>query len=413
MSRRFPHACSVLLVFVLCSTTMASEPAPTDLFDHHWQRPLPEQGEPPPGFTALEASLDARSCAVCHPQQYLDWQQSRHRQTLQAGLLWQFQLLTEASANRCLDCHAPLAEQKALLAGETGWSVTAAKPSAAHIPADLHRQGLTCAACHLRKHVRYGPEHRAGLRGDEAGLAHGGFTTHPDFRDSRFCAGCHQFPEDGARLNGKLRQDTYNQWLASEYAERDIHCQDCHMPNRRHHWHGVNSREGVLQALRIDLTSRQDEAGQLHWQLRLANVGAGHHFPAYMASRFDVRLHLLDDSEGEEVELLHHIIQWRGDDGLRQELFDHRLPAGASLERAGTVPLAGREGAALSLRIDATPKEHYERLYRQMLQLPDSLSATGRELLELALQEAVATRYRVIETRITAGEGFLHDGSDH
>ena len=74
---------------------------------------------------------------------------------------------------------------------------------------------------------------------------HGGFTVSKAFEDSRFCAHCHQFPDDGPRIAGKLQEDTYQQWLASDYARQDAGkqtCQSCHMPDRKHLWRGIHDR---------------------------------------------------------------------------------------------------------------------------------------------------------------------------
>ena len=38
----------------------------------HWLLPVPEQGAPPAGWSAAEASLDPALCGTCHPQQLAD-----------------------------------------------------------------------------------------------------------------------------------------------------------------------------------------------------------------------------------------------------------------------------------------------------------------------------------------------------
>src|SRR2546426_5119071 len=40
----------------------------------------------------------------------------------------------------------------------------------------------------------------------------------PAFLRSEFCQSCHQFTADGFALNGKLLENTYNEWKASRFA---------------------------------------------------------------------------------------------------------------------------------------------------------------------------------------------------
>ncbi len=99
----------------------------------------------------------------------------------------------------CLRSHAPLAEQAdALVADLQAGSVIEWR----------YTQGLVCAARHLlRNQVVYGPPRRSAI-GGMGKLPHGGFKERDGFADSRFCAVCHQFDEDGYVLNGKLLENT-------------------------------------------------------------------------------------------------------------------------------------------------------------------------------------------------------------
>jgi len=117
---------------------------PVELFlANHWAEPIPPQGPPPNGFSVLEASLSPQACGQCHAQQYEAWRTSLHSRTVGPGLLWQLALMDQAQANRCFRCHAPLAEQKALLAIEHGWLGASAPPATcATIVASARRHGL-------------------------------------------------------------------------------------------------------------------------------------------------------------------------------------------------------------------------------------------------------------------------------
>lgn len=390
--------------FLMPPTGQGSPASVEHFLDGHWGFPLEPQGMPPDHFSLAEASLDAASCAQCHAQQHEDWQTSRHSHTMNAGIRWQFHVFSQAESNTCMNCHAPLAEQKALVAQELGWPNAPQAEAPDHIAPDLHRQGLTCAACHVRGHERFGPESRVGLRGDEDGLPHDGFSPQPAFSDSRFCAACHQFPEDGPRLNGKLRQDTYNEWRRSEFAARGVNCQTCHMPERRHLWRGISDAGMVRRAVAVDLAGDAAGDGRMDLYLSIANVGAGHHFPAYMVPRVDVRLLLLDPDDRVRAELLRHVIQWRSSVDLTTEHFDTRLPSGESVDLTARARVPeDPQGWSLVLTMDVAPKEHYERMYRDMLGRAGEWDSMTVDLLRVAMAEAARTRYRAIEERVPLG----------
>ena len=359
--------------------------------DRHWQHPLTAQGEPPPQRPALEASLDAASCGECHAEQYRDWRGSRHAHTMNAGILWQFDIFSQAESNQCMQCHAPLAEQKALVAIEQAWQGRPEAPRPGYIPAGLHHQGVTCAACHVRGHVRHGPA-AAGA----AAAAHEGFVASAAFGDSRFCSTCHQFPEDGPRLNGKLRQDTYNEWKASRYAAEGVGCQQCHMPDRRHQWRGISDPEMVRSALTVDLRAEPQDDGQVQVLARVINSGAGHLFPTYLVPRVDVRL-WLEDPQGAQSLLGEHIIQWRASLDLERELFDQRLGVDEAVVIEQTLPLPAESGWRVRLAVDVAPKEHYEQVYRDMLRQEQLLEPGTLAQLYQAIEEAEASRYRALE----------------
>lgn len=369
--------------------------------DRHWAFPLLPQGSVPSGFASMERALDAASCGECHANQYQDWKTSRHSQTMNAGIRWQFDVFSQADSNKCMDCHAPLAEQKALVALDHGWPNAPALGRPDYVPPDLHRQGLTCAACHVRAHARYGPQHRLGLSGAEEGLPHGGFRPSPAFSDSRFCAACHQFPEGGPRLNGKLRQDTHNEWLRSAFAEQGVSCQDCHMPDRRHLWRGISDPDAVRSALAIDLQGESAGGDDIELKLDIANVGAGHHFPTYMVPRIDVYLDLLDPEGKVSASLIHHVIQWRASVDLAQEKFDTRLAAGETVSLTHRLRVPEGPGWSLELRLDVAPKEHYERMYADMMRQADLMDPMTLGVLRTAISEAHQSRFRAVQEQVS------------
>jgi hypothetical protein len=369
----------------------------TDFLQRHWQDPLPAQGDPPAQFSPLEASLDPKSCGVCHPAQYRDWQTSLHSHTIGPGILWQFDLMSQADANKCMRCHAPLAEQKALLAQERHWPAAPSAKPPAYVPNDLAHQGLVCAACHVRKHQRFGPPPLPGKPGPSALGPHGGFTISNAFADSQFCAVCHQFPADGPRLNGKLREDTYAQWRDSRFAKQGVTCQTCHMPERRHLWQGIHSPEMVRQAVDVKLEVTAQSVSTGHVQAVITNVGAGHDFPTYMVAKIYIMLDLVSPDGQRSKSLAQHTIGWDVNTDITHENFDTRLTPGARLDLATDFALPAERGWRVRLRMSVAPGEHYERTFASMLEHKQQLKPTTIQTLTAALAEARAARFIALE----------------
>ena len=358
----------------------------------HWQRPIAAQGAVPEGFTPREGSLAPADCGSCHPRQWEDWQNSLHSRTVGAGLMWQLHLMNQQQANRCLDCHAPLAEQKALLAMRFAWPGAPSAPVPAYVPDDLDTQGLICAACHVRKHQHFGPPPRG--KPAAAPLPHGGFTAHEAFSDSRFCAACHQFPEDGPRVNGKLQEDTYAQWLASPAAAAGRQCQDCHMPDRRHLWRGIHDPEMVRGSADADLALTTVD-GRTRVTALLSNRDVGHLFPTYMVPKVVMTLRA-ERKDGEVKTLAQSVIGWQVNVDLNREIADNRIAPGDSHRLEAWLD---DEVESVVLDVDVIPREHYERMFEQMLEQADSLPEAALDQLKTAYAEARATRYRLLSHR--------------
>lgn len=382
-------AAAVALLALIATYALVPLPAAKDPVERflaaHWSDPIAPQGDPPAGFSAIEASLGPQACGACHVEQHRDWETSLHRRTMGPGILWQFAVFPPEQANRCLRCHAPLAEQKALVARDHGWPNAPATPPPAYVPDDLHRQGLVCAACHVRAHRRFGPPARA----PSGTSAHGGFEPSTAFGDSRFCATCHQFPPDGPSLNGKLLENTYEEWRASAAAGAGQTCQSCHMPGRRHLWRGIHDRDTVAAALARELRIERTSAERARVVARVENVGAGHRFPTYLVPKVYVRVRSVSGA-GAQV-LAQHVIGRTADVDLARETADTRLAQGEAVTLAAElVPDARTE---IALEIDVAPAEHYERMFEAMLARYPDLAPAARAQLAQALDEARASRY--------------------
>ncbi|HYA37374.1 MAG TPA: hypothetical protein VEI74_03770 [Candidatus Methylomirabilis sp.] len=363
----------------------------------HWANPLPPQGAPPAQFSPLEASLAPEACGQCHVQQYHDWRDSLHRRTVGPGLLWQFHMMDQQAANACMRCHAPLAEQKALMALERGWSGVPSPPPPSYVPPNLHREGLVCAGCHVRAHQRFGPPPRNPSTANPP--PHGGFHPNAAFEDSRFCAVCHQFPESGSRLNGKLLENTYEEWRNSLPGRAGQTCQSCHMPDRRHLWRGIHDPQMTARALTVAIDLYERDREHMLVQASITNTGAGHYFPTYVVPEIVFTLRLIDPAGRRQGEIAHTVVARRANVELTQERFDHRIRSGETRILSGVVKRPAGAGWSIELDMAVAPGAHYHRSFRYALEHVSHMKPDTRKLLQQALRQVDAARYQVTLAR--------------
>jgi hypothetical protein len=317
------------------------------------------------------------------------------------GILWQLRTMDQHKGNDCLRCHAPLAEQKALLALERGWANAPVSPPPAWIPGDLHLRGLVCAACHVRRHERFGPQPRADALAlpADARRPHGGYTAQAAFSDSRFCSPCHQFPPDGRSVNGKLLENTYQEWLGSRHAREGRQCQSCHMPDRRHLWRGIHDREMVRGALHREVRIKRVDAERIAVTVVLANRDAGHYLPTYVVPKIFVNVYVR--GPGGQILVGQHRIGRTLNVALDEEVSDTRLAPDGRHEMSFDVRVAPGEWR-VKVRVEVAPGEHYERMFADMRRRNPDLDEETRRMLDEALARAVNARYYLDELEATA-----------
>jgi hypothetical protein len=393
--------CWIALVLIACDRISGKDKEQTDVSEFitgHWPAVLPPQGNPPTAYSPQEASLGPQDCGQCHVAQFEQWQTSLHSHTMGAGIQWQLQLMPQQQGNKCLRCHAPLAEQKALVALQQHWPNAPADMPPAWVPPDLANAGLVCASCHVRRHQRFGPPPRQVITGE---LPHGGFTVSQAFQDSRFCAACHQHQEQDKppRINGKLQVDTWAQWQQSPQAARGEQCQGCHMPDRQHLWRGIHDPDMTRQALAVQLVVNRSAEKSVSVEAILQNRGAGHYFPTYMVPKIELVFSLRQRNSDVEKVFHRYVIGWQVNVALTAEQFDTRIPAGETVHLqlpSLRLPEADAEWD-VQLTLDVAPREHYERTFRQSLKNADKLPAQTLTALRQALREAEATHYRLLQ----------------
>ena len=379
----------------------AAAPSVEAFIARHWRTPLAAQGPAPARFSPVEASLAPEACATCHPAQFADWRTSVHARAMGPGVAGQLvEMLTSAPADAlgCHTCHAPLAEQRPLLGGREGHAQNPAFDGA------LRAQGLVCAGCHVRAHERFGPPRRDGSLASGApreSLPHGGVTRTPAFLAAEFCRGCHQFTRDGFALNGKLLENTYEEWRASRFAREGVQCQDCHMPDRRHVWRGIHDPEMVRSGLTI--AARLDGAGverdgTVSATLRVTSTRVGHAFPTYVTPRVIVRGELVDAGgaaiAGSRME---RIVAREVALDLSREIRDTRLLPGRSVElryrRRVDV-----DTARLRFTVIVEPDAFYEKFFETLL---SQGAGTGTAQLREALEDTRRSPFTIFDESLS------------
>lgn len=335
--------------------TAAAAPADTATAPAYWRTPVPAQAGP----------LAAATCAGCHAAQFRDWSGARHAIAMSPGV-WAQMRDDPGLAGNCLSCHAPLHEQQ-----DDDF---------------LMSDGVSCAACHARGGQRVGPPVRAETLAPLVGRfpsPHGTTVVRDFFEQSDFCAHCHQFgPGEGPAPNGKLLENTVEEWRVSRAAREGKTCQTCHMPDRRHLFRGIHDAETVRAGVRWAFETRRG-AGGVEVQLSLTNTDTGHAFPTYTVPEVWLRIEAVNQfgvgALVAEKLIGRHVVS---QGGVWRELSDTRLlqDQTATLTHTGPLPpgtraLAGsvivRPDAyhvrSLTGHLRATTSDASKRMYAQAL----------------------------------------------
>jgi len=381
-------ACVAVGLLAVGTAALGAESV-ADFVRRHWAAPIPRQGPPPAGWSALESALVPEACGTCHPVQYNDWRTSVHAASMApgiAGQLVEMEAAARGSTLECHLCHAPLAEQSPMIRTRSGFDANRAFDSV------LRGRGVVCAACHVRGHQRFGPPRRDGSLSSavpRAKLPHRGVTRTPAFLSSEFCRGCHQFTANGFALNGKLLQDTYAEWRASRFARESVQCQDCHMPDRRHLWRGIHDQAMVASGLEITVMPENPRlvvGRDFTVTLEVRNARVGHAFPTYVTPRVVLRAELLDPTRPMAGSRREVVIAREVALDLSREISDTRLLPGQSARLLYTGHV-DRSDRRLRLSVIVEPDAFYTGFFEALLaqgagrgetQIREALEATRR-----------------------------------
>jgi hypothetical protein len=325
--------------------TLRLRPLPeADHEEYQWVDPAPDPERP-------------QNCANCHAALYREWSASGHARSAsgrhfrglyegadwdgRGGVGWGLLAQHPDGAGVCSSCHAP--------------AVRDDDPGAL----DLRRlsgtalQGVHCDYCHKVQQVGDGV----------LGLSHGRFNLRllrpgpgeqlffgplddvdrgedsfsPLYRDSRYCASCHEGVVFGVPV-----YTTYSEWLDSPARRQGLQCQNCHMaptgrltnfaPGRgglerdpatlANHRFFDGGRDAMLRrCLSCDAELRRGPGG-VEAEVRLRVEGAGHRVPTGYIDRQLILVAEAVDAGGREL----------------------AAEEGPTLPAAVGKPLAGRQG---------------------------------------------------------------------
>lgn len=314
--------------------------------EYEWVDPSPNKAE-------------LHNCANCHAEVYREWSHSAHARSatgrrfrnLYEGSDWHgnanvgWGLLTQYpdGAGVCTSCHAPTAPP--FVPPQNGGGIEGGLRQVRGVA----EHGVHCDYCHKIESVA----------GGTIGLTHGRFNLRllrpsegqiffgalddvdrgedaylPLYRDSRYCASCHEGVVFGVHV-----YSTFSEWQASPAARQGQQCQDCHMkPTGRmtnmapghggierdpstlanHRFFDGSQQAMLRRAVKVSVRFESKPEG-VRASVRLWDEGVGHRLPTGFVDR-----HLVLVVEGRN-----------GEDRIVPLRAGPKLPALAGAELAG------------------------------------------------------------------------------
>jgi Cytochrome c554 and c-prime len=194
--------------------------------DYAWVDPFPDKNH-------------SHNCANCHRAIFDEWQGSAHARSARnprflslyagPGATWNLRREHPLGAGVCATCHAPTFTDATLEYDMTLVNGVAARGihcdychKVADAPTDrlgtrFGRDGLTLLRPAGGEQFFFGPLEDAVRPGES-------FAYSPLYKESRYCASCHEGVVFGVHVYG-----TYSEWLKSPARARGQQCQTCHM----------------------------------------------------------------------------------------------------------------------------------------------------------------------------------------
>ncbi|MCK5666809.1 MAG: hypothetical protein KAI17_25140 [Thiotrichaceae bacterium] len=292
-------------------------------------------------------SLKAKDCGVCHSEIYQEWQTSLHAKAFTDPFFTAY-LKKDKGDPTCLVCHTPLLNQSpVILSSKSGddyphkWTDLESSPNPDFDP-ELQQEGVTCAACHLKDGIIYGPYKKKSLN-----------APHPVAYDENFlkkslCQQCHEVPSKDFSLMNEGVCSTGMESNSGLWSAKGFVCQDCHMPpvtrplmtgypareGRKHLWPGGYSARQLQKVFTFRAKKNKDTIN-----ITITNSGAGHKAPTGDPDRFIILDFFWIDENGqksnlESIEFKRQIV-WQP---VMFVLSDNRLAPGESTLLSITAP---------------------------------------------------------------------------
>jgi hypothetical protein len=342
-------------------------------------------------------SLKAESCGTCHREIYDEWKTSIHAHAYDDPF---FQAYWKKDKNIwvCLNCHTPLENQQPTLIKEIprGRVEKAIQELNPHYDPEYQKEAITCAACHVRDGIVYGPF--------EDSAAPHPTKFDPTFRTTQICYRCHNVLSGPAQFYNVGPCGTYAEYEGKYFMqERGFICQSCHMPEidravatdgpirrgRQHLWRGGHDPDMIKRAVAVQVKAdptHPKPGDQVTFTLTLINAGAGHKIPTGDPDRHFTIEFLVEDRAKRVIQqdssTMGRWILWQP---AIVELYDNRLLPLASREYRFIYRMpAESEGLALKARVQyhiLTDGQH------EMLRAKYGLTATDPYRFEIYARE--------------------------
>lgn len=355
-------------------------------------------------------SLRAESCGACHREIYEEWKSSIHAKAYEDPF---FQAYWKKDRNIwvCLNCHTPLENQQPTVIKDIprGRVEKAAQVPNPHYDPEYQKEGVTCAACHVRDGTILGPF-------DDSAAPHP-TQFDPSFRTTQICYRCHNVVSGPFQFYNVGPCGTYAEYEGRYFMkERGMICQSCHMPEverpvaeggpirpgRRHLWRGGHDPEMIKRAVAVQVhadPSLPKAGSPVTFTLTLINAGAGHKIPTGDPDRHFTVEFLVQTEQGkvlkQQINTMGRWILWQPvitevyDNRLfplasRTYTFDYRVPdqpSGLSLKiRVQYHILTDGQHAMLQRKYGLTSNEAYRfTVYEREFPLSGTLTATGED----------------------------------
>jgi hypothetical protein len=353
--------------------------------DNHWSFPVPEQGSK---RNISKINLEPKKCGSCHTNQYHMWKNSIHGHSISSGMVWQLEDMNQKDFENCLACHSPLKEGQTYIAENLNKDWFEGNSDFSYLKNEEDSIQLNCIGCHIRKFTFYGPTPR-----NQKSLhsSHDSFIIKNEFDESQFCKTCHESRSEGITLKGKKLMETYTEWENSPFYKKNIHCQNCHMPNREHSWKGIHDREMVLSGIKSELNVKKLESNFLI-SAYIQSINIGHKFPTYSIPKLYLKLIFKKDNQ--EKILDEKILGRLLENDLSAELFDNRLSPGEMLELNSII--SNTDGQII-FRVEVDPEEMYVRIFEDKVSKIDPNSINKINLILNSIEEKKKLRYKLFE----------------